>query len=146
MTEIELQSMADELAIRRVLDEYCLRLELNAFDEWLDLFTDDTVYDVFRRSLRGRQELSDMLSQAPHGVHLPGAARVSIDGDRAQVVQNYLFVSNSDDGWNSGWYKRTMVRTAQGWKIAHTSVKIARSGELDANERAHNLPFPVTFD
>ena len=146
MTEIELQSMADELAIRRVLDEYCLRLELNAFDEWLDLFTDDTVYDVFRRSLRGRQELSDMLSQAPHGVHLPGAARVSIDGDRAQVVQNYLFVSNSDDGWNSGWYKRTMVRTAQGWKIAHTIVKIARSGELDPNDRAHNLPFPVTFD
>ncbi len=146
MTEAEMQAIADELAIRRVLDEYCLRLEVNAFDEWLDLFTDDAIYDVFRRSLRGRAEISAMLSQAPHGVHLPGAARITLDGDVAEALQSYLFVPTSDDRWNAGWYKRTLVRTEAGWKISHTSVKIARLGVHEPDTKAHALPFPVTFN
>ena len=80
MTDADMQKMADELAIRRVLDEYCLRLEVNPFEEWLDLFTEDTVYDVFRHSLRGRKAVAAMLSQAPHGVHIPGASRIDVEG------------------------------------------------------------------
>ena len=76
MADTDLQRISDELAIRGVLDEYCLRLEVNAFEEWLDLFTEDTVYHVFRRALRGREELGAMLSLAPHGVHVPGALRI----------------------------------------------------------------------
>ena len=90
---------------RRVLSEYCLRLEINAFDEWLDLFTDDAIYEVHRRVLTGRAEISAMLSQAPHGVHLPGATRITLDGDQAEVIQSYLFIANSNDSWNSGWYR-----------------------------------------
>lgn len=141
----ELHKITDELAIRRLLDEYCLRLEVNRFGEWLDLFTDDTVYDVFGRSLNGRAELAAMLSQAPHGVHLPGAVRIELDGDRAETVQNYLFIPNSDDRWNAGWYARTLVRTDAGWKIARTRVKIARTGDLAPDARAHALPFPVAI-
>jgi hypothetical protein len=143
MTSTELQNCVDELAIRRLLDEYCLRLEINEFDEWLDLFTEDTVYDVFRRSLRSRAELSAMLSQAPHGLHLPGAVRISLNGDQAEAVQSYLFIPTSDDRWNSGWYQRTLVRTEAGWKIAHTRVKIGRIGDLPADEKAHKLSYPV---
>lgn len=145
MTNADMHKCIDELAIRRVLDEYCLRLELDAFDEWLDLFTEDTVYDVFRQSLRGRAELSAMLSQAPHGIHLPGAVRISLDGDQAVTVQSYLFIPTSEDRWNAGWYQRTLVRTHDGWKIAHTKVKIGRIGDLPADEKAHKLPYPVSF-
>jgi ketosteroid isomerase-like protein len=141
-----MQQMADELAIRRVLDEYCLRLEVNAFDEWLDLFTDDAVYVVHRRTLNGRAEISAMLSQAPHGVHLPGATRITIEGDSAEVIQSYLFVANSNDSWNSGWYDRTLVRTEGGWKISRTVVKMARFGDLSPNEKANGLAFPVSFE
>ena len=141
----EIQKIADELAIRRVLDEYCLRLEVNRFDEWLDLFTDDTVYELFGKSLRGRDEVSAMLSQAPHGVHLPGAVRIELDGDRAEAIQNYLFIPNSDDRWNAGWYSRTLVRIDATWKIARTRVKIARIGELAPDARARALPFPVSL-
>jgi hypothetical protein len=146
MAEISLRQIADELAIGRVLAEYCLRLEINAFDEWLDLFTDDATYVVHRRHLKGRAEISAMLSQAPHGVHLPGATRISIDGDSAEVIQSYLFVANSNDSWNSGWYDRTLVRTEQGWKIARTVVKMARSGDLSPSEKANGLAFPVLFE
>jgi ketosteroid isomerase-like protein len=146
MTDAAAQLMADERAIRAVLDEYCLRLEINAFEEWLDLFADDAVYVVHRRTLNGRAEISAMLSQAPHGVHLPGATRITLDGDRAEVIQSYLFIANSNDSWNSGWYDRSLVRTADGWKISRTVVKMARFGDMSPNEKANALAFPVSFE
>ncbi len=145
MTENEMQMIADELAIRRVLDEYCLRLEVSPFEEWLDLFTDDTVYEVYRQCLRGREDLGAMLSQAPHGIHVPGATRIDIQGDRAETIQSYLFIPTSNDRWNTGWYQRTLIRTGEGWKIAHTKVKFGRYGELAPDAKAHQLPFPVSF-
>jgi hypothetical protein len=126
--EQDLRTLADEMAVRAVLAEYCLRLEVNDFEEWLDLFTDDTIYEVFRRELKGRNELRAMLSQAPRGVHLPGAARVTLKGDSAETVQNYLFIASEDAAWNMGWYLRTLVRTGAGWKIAHTRVKMEKIG------------------
>jgi ketosteroid isomerase-like protein len=138
-----LQLLQDEHAIRKVLEEYCLRLEVNQFDEWMDLFTEDTVYEVYKLVLKGRAEVTKVLGQAPHGVHIPGAARITIDADTAKTVQNYLFVSTGTDEWNAGWYFRDLVRTADGWKIARTRVKFARKGELPADERANKLAFPI---
>jgi hypothetical protein len=137
--------IADELAIRRVLDEYCLRLELNGFDDWLDLFTEDTVYEVFRRKLTGRAEVSAMLSQAPHGLHLGGPARITIDGDSAAAVQSYIFVPTDTDQWNMGWYDRTLRRTDAGWKIAYTRIKIGRTGELTPDAKGKSTVFPIVF-
>lgn len=122
--ETDPRRIADLLAIRSVLDEYGLRLEINAFDDWLDLFTDDTEYEVFRRVLRGRAEVSAMLGQAPHGVHLGGAARIELAGDVAETVQNYAFFCDDEGFSNTGWYYRTLVRTDAGWKISRTRVKI----------------------
>lgn len=121
-----LQEVEDRLAIREVLDEYCLRLEVNDFEEWLDLFTPDAEYQVFRRSLHGRQEISDMLRNAPHGVHVGGAVRITLDGDSAEVVQNYLFRGDDPSTSNNGWYFRTLVRTDEGWKISFTRVKLQK--------------------
>ena len=145
MTDTQLQQLADEIAIRTILDEYCLRLELNSFEEWMDLFTEDTVYDVYKLSLKGRKQVTEVLSQAPHGVHIGGAARIVIDGDRAETVQNYIFISTSTDEWNSGWYHRTLVRTGGGWKIAHTKVQFARKDDLPENARARKVTFPIGF-
>jgi hypothetical protein len=128
MMQVDFQGLADEMAIRGVLAEYCLRLEVNDFEEWLDLFTDDTVYEVFRRKLVGRDEVRAMLSQAPHGIHLAGAARVTLAGDSADTVQNYLFIGSQNAAWNMGWYFRRLVRVAAGWKIAHTRVEMQKIG------------------
>ena len=131
MTEpADFEAIADELAVRRVLDEYCLRLEVNEFQEWMDLFTDDTVYEVYRLTLKGREEVSKVLSKAPHGLHLGGPARIAMQGERAETVQNYLFVSSDTDEWNFGWYDRTLVRTTDGWKISYTKVNFGRKGAL----------------
>lgn len=118
--------LADELAIRTLFDEYCLRLEVNDFEEWLQLFTPDSVYEVFRRELKGHDEIRAMLSQAPHGVHVGGAARIELAGDSAETVQNYYFIGEDPANTNAGWYFRTVVRTDAGWKIARTRVKMQK--------------------
>jgi 3-phenylpropionate/cinnamic acid dioxygenase small subunit len=121
------EHLADKLAIREVLEEYCLRLEVNPFEEWLDLFTQDSIYEVYRHTLRGRQEISEMLSKAPHGVHLGGPLRIELDGDSAATVQNYVFYGQDDKYSNKGWYYRTLVRTGEGWKISHTRVEFQKT-------------------
>jgi hypothetical protein len=118
--------IADELAIHRLFAEYCLRFELDTIDDWLDLFTPDAVFDVHRRSLNGRQEIKDMLSQAPHGIHIAGACRIKIKGDKAETVQNYSFLGKEEKFSNKGWYYRKLVRTADGWRIAHMKVEMLR--------------------
>ena len=140
-----LSLIADELAVRRVLDEYCLRLELDTFDDWLELFTDDTVYEVFRRKLEVKAAMAAMLSQAPHGLHLGGPARITLNGDSAEAIQSYIFVSTDTDQWNMGWYKRTLVRQGENWKIAHTAVKLGRSGAV-SHDGVKRIGFPVSFE
>lgn len=126
MSSVELQEFADREAIRQVLDEYCLRLEINPFEEWLDLFTEETVYEVFRRTLKGREEVAAMLSQAPDGIHVGGATRIVINGDTAETVQNYIFAGSDPRHSNQGWYFRTLIRTSSGWKISRTTVKLQK--------------------
>lgn len=127
-----IDAFADELAIRRLLDEYCLRLELGPFEDWLALFTPDAVYEVYKLVLTGHGEIAEVLGKAPHGVHIGGPARVVLAGDRADTLQSYLFISTSSDEWNAGWYAREVVRTDTGWKIARCQVKFARKGALAA--------------
>lgn len=130
MTTIpDMELLADKLAIRELLEEYCLRLEVNAFEEWLDLFTSDSVYEVYGKTLRGRQEIADMLSKAPHGIHLGGPMRIAIDGDTAETIQNYAFCGDKEKYSNKGWYYRSLVRADEGWKISHTRVEFQKSEE-----------------
>ena len=128
MVADQVQKLVDELAVRAVLDEYCLRLEVDTFEDWMNLFTEDTVYEVYKKVLKGKDEVRALLSLAPHGVHLGGPARVTLAGDSAETVQNYLFIGGADAAWNMGWYFRTLVRTDAGWKISHTTVKMQRIG------------------
>ena len=88
--EADLKRISDELAIHKVLAEYCLRLEVEGFDHWLDIFTEDTVYLVYGRTLDGREAMAEMLSKAPHGLHMGGPSRIEVKGDVAETIQSYL--------------------------------------------------------
>ena len=123
MTGYTAAQLADIEGIRGILDEYCLRLEVNTFEEWLDVFTPDAVYSVYGKDLEGRQAISDMLGQAPHGMHMPGATRIELNGDSAETIQSYQFIGNDPKFSNTGWYYRTVVRTADGWRISRCKVQ-----------------------
>ncbi|MBV1918062.1 MAG: nuclear transport factor 2 family protein [Sphingomonadaceae bacterium] len=120
------QKLEDLAAIQSLLNEYCLRLEVNDFDEWLEVFTPDGVYEVHGKTLNGREEIGELLSQAPHGMHMPGATRITLDTDTAETIQSYQFISNDPASSNTGWYYRTVVRTEDGWKISYCKVVFNR--------------------
>ena len=132
-----LGTIEDKFAVQEALDEYCLRIELNTFEEWLDLFADDAEMTLFRRTLKGRIEIAEMLSLAPHGVHLGGVSRISVTGDVAETVQNYIFVGDDESTSNNGWYFRTLVRTPEGWKISRMRVKLQK--RLPRDSQAQGL-------
>lgn len=114
---------SDIVRVQQVMAEYCLRLELSPFEEWLDLFTDDCVFEVFGRTLHGREQVAAMLSQAPHGIHMAGTPHVEVDGDTASSVQNYIFVDGSTRELNMGWYHDRLTKGPEGrWRIAHHRI------------------------
>lgn len=122
----ELRRISDELAIHKVLAEYCLRLEVEGFGHWLELFTKDTVYVVYGKTLEGRDAMAEMLSKAPHGLHMGGPSRIEVNGDEAATIQSYLFLPEEGAKWNMGWYYRTLVRSGESWLISRTEVKMKK--------------------
>ena len=116
-------------AIRRLTAIYAQLLDSRRIAEWGELFTRDAVYEVYGKTLRGRDEIAALLVKAPHGVHIGGAARIEIAGGRADTVQNYVFHGQDDKYSNKGWYYRTLVRTEAGWKISHTRVEFQKPSQ-----------------
>jgi hypothetical protein len=109
-----------------VLAEYCLRLEVDDIESWLELFTEDCEYLIFRRTLRGRDEIRAMLSKAPPGIHLAGYPRVVLAGDEATTVQSYIFVDRTSRDVLTGWYHAQLVRSADDWQIRQFQVRLDR--------------------
>ena len=44
-----------------------------------------------------------------------------------ETIQNYIFIGEDPATSNAGWYYRTVARTADGWKIARTRVKMQKT-------------------
>jgi len=128
----DLQVLSDKIAIQELLNEYCLRLEVNDFEEWLKLFTEDAVYEVYGRKLEGHAAIRDMLSKAPHGIHFGGPWRITVDGDMAETIQSYSFEADEPKYSNTGWYHRTAVRTPNGWRFSYARVQFHKRASKPA--------------
>jgi 3-phenylpropionate/cinnamic acid dioxygenase small subunit len=112
-------SIADDHAeIRNLLAKYCLLLDLDDMDGWLQLFTDDAVYEVYGRQGVGRDGIRTLLTGAPGGLHLGGPPVIEVDGDRATTLRNLLFVDATSGDQRSAVYDDDLVRTPEGWRIA----------------------------
>jgi len=112
-------SIADDHAeIRNLLAKYCLLLDLDDMDSWLQLFTDDAVYEVYGHQGIGRDGIRTLLTGAPGGLHLGGPPVIELDGDRATTLRNLLFVDATTGDQRNAVYDDDIVRTADGWLIA----------------------------
>jgi hypothetical protein len=112
-----LEAIADELAIRNLLAQYCLCLDLDDVDGWVALFTADAEYHVYGRAFRGHAGLRKMMSAAPGGLHLGGPPVVTLNGDRATTLQNLLFFERTTGEMRRSVYDDDLVRTPDGWRI-----------------------------
>lgn len=115
-----LPSPPDHVAISDLFARYCLTLDRDDYDSWLALYLPDAMYEVFGRTFRGHDGLRKMVTTAPGGLHLGGPPVIEmIDPTHAHVVRNLLFVAHDGES-RRAVYDDDVVRTAPGWRIAHT--------------------------
>jgi hypothetical protein len=89
-------TIEDELALQRLLAEYCHRIDDADFIALADLFTVDGSFAWGDEVASGGPELAIWFEgrQPLHrrGKHVSVNPVIDVDGDRARVVSDYLFV------------------------------------------------------
>jgi 3-phenylpropionate/cinnamic acid dioxygenase small subunit len=109
----------DDAEIRNLLARYCVLLDQDDVEAWVQLFTLDAGYHVYGRTWSGHDGLRKMLSAAPGGLHLGGPPAIdAVDTDHARTQQNLLFVERGTGTTRHSLYDDELVRTADGWRIA----------------------------
>ena len=121
----------DDAEIRNLLARYCLYLDLDDVDGWVDLFTPDCRYEVYGHTFTGHEGLRKMLSGAPGGLHLGGPPVVEpVDGDHATALRNLLFIDAASGEQRSGVYDDELVRTDDGWRLATVRCRFITANGL----------------
>jgi 3-phenylpropionate/cinnamic acid dioxygenase small subunit len=126
-------TFADDYAeISNLVARYCVLLDLDDVDQWLELFVPDASYQVYGRTFVGHEGLRRMMAGAPGGLHLGGPPVVlQIDGDRARTQQNLLFIERTSGEMRKAVYDDELVRTEDGWRIGSRRCRFIVAAGLD---------------
>ena len=114
--------------------QYCQRLDAQQWDQWADLFVDDSVMQVGPNpdsAVRGRRAIRRLLATQLRGaktlhrvrepeIHGEGPGRVRVVWRMTDRVSTPLYLLEG-----AGFYEDRYVHTGDGWKI--TSVRLHRS-------------------
>jgi 3-phenylpropionate/cinnamic acid dioxygenase small subunit len=119
-------STTDHDKIRRLLAEYCLACDECRFDDFASLFGEDGVVQAFRRDWVGHDTLVGFISNAPEGIHINSAIRIDLDGDRAEVLSNFVFFTLDNHVGSMGTYADVVVRAEDNWRFARREIRLAK--------------------
>ena len=131
--ESELRVVLDERGIIRTMHRYCRALDSGDQNEWLDVFTDDAIYDTVLPNgdlfahLTSRAEFVAFLDAYPRQPvtapkHVMVDPIIELDGDTARVESTFLFLNQAPDdlprviAW--GRYTDEFRREGDVWRIA----------------------------
>jgi ketosteroid isomerase-like protein len=131
--EQRLQHVEDELAIKRVILEYAVKLDARDFDGYVALFAKNGTWQNGATIKRGQNEIRQMLvdiyGNPPAGYVNNGSYRivsnvlVDIHGDTATAHSRQLTIMRGENGSPvprlSGIYDDELIREAGQWKILH---------------------------
>ncbi|TDC46529.1 nuclear transport factor 2 family protein [Jiangella ureilytica] len=142
------QEIADRLEIEQLLIRYCHAVDGRDWDAYRAVFTSDAVIDdVTAGPGNSVEEMAAFLAGAFERVvviqHAISTSRVKIDGDTAtaRTICHCPVVLRRGDGetrlfFQGLWYDDELVRTSDGWKIAHR----AETGYF------HDMPPDFSFE
>ena len=145
MATNETQNFADHLEIQSVINLYASALDKQQWSALEVVFTEDAVADfVGIGACEGRQAITDLvtsvLTQCAATQHLLGNISIQVSGDRATATC-YLSAMHTGLGdyasdiftvW--GEYADQLIRTPEGWRIAHrTLTTIHATGDIGLN-------------
>jgi 3-phenylpropionate/cinnamic acid dioxygenase small subunit len=140
-----LQHLADRIEIDDLLTRYATALDAKDWDLFATCFTPDAVIDYTGAGgIKGQlPEVRDWLAQVMAGFpmtqHLVTNRTVHIVGDTAtcrSCLFNPMGLPDEETGLlvflEGGYYHDTLVRTADGWRIAertYSTTRLLRSGQ-----------------
>lgn len=127
--------MTDREAIRDLIAAYALTLDADDIEGCLALFTEDSEYLVFGKTLLGPEKVRKMFSRAPRGIHLTGVSLVDVDGDAATARTQVLFVDSSSHQMRPALYDDDLVKIDGAWRFRRRRCQFLTSAGLsDAPE------------
>lgn len=119
--------IADRQAVIDLTVAYCWALDTRSWDDLDDVFLPDATADL-AQVLTGRDAIKERirvaLSPLDGSQHLVATHDVRVDGDRA-TSRCYLqaqHVVGTDTFMFAGRYEDRLVRTTDGWRIAHREL------------------------
>ncbi|MFG2114323.1 nuclear transport factor 2 family protein [Streptomyces sp. NPDC048718] len=147
-TQRRLQSLTDRAEITDLMNRYVRSLDDGVFDEeWARAFhTEDVTAEMPIGTIHGRDALTARVRRGmalfDRTVHLGTNYVIEVDGDRATVrgaqLSTHVLADGSGPGSGSGsgsgsgnvfisagHAESTLVRTADGWRISASALRIA---------------------
>jgi uncharacterized protein (TIGR02246 family) len=126
---MDLVAHGAELAIRRVLAEYCQLCDDGDFDALAERFTSDGSLDFAGRTSAGRPALVAFFERlqppALRGKHLTTNSIITVEGNAAMATSDFVFLRIIDGTLRpmfSGRYADVLKREAGRWRIAHRAI------------------------
>ncbi|OKJ67386.1 nuclear transport factor 2 family protein [Streptomyces sp. CB02460] len=131
----QLRHLTDRAEITDLLDRYLRSLDHGVLDdEWARAFhTEDVTAEMPVGTVHGRDALLDRVRQGmalfDRTVHFGTNNIIEIDGDRATVrgaqLSTHVLAGGPDDVFVSAGHTETeLVRTADGWRVSATALRI----------------------
>jgi 3-phenylpropionate/cinnamic acid dioxygenase small subunit len=124
-------------AIRELLARYCFHFDSGEFDEWVNLFTEDAVFDVGARGrFAGREALRNFVRVIPLTNGVPGIKHcvmnsiVNVEGDRA-TARSYVVVVQGGEVLSvpvAGRYEDELVKAGGQWRFTNRKVHLDLMG------------------
>jgi hypothetical protein len=108
----------DYAEISNLFAKYCLTLDHEELDAWLDVFTPDGAFRSYGRQWAGPDELKDVMAYAPQGLHHGGPIVIDeLTEDTARTRQNLYFVDRTSGESRLTVYDDELRRVDGKWKI-----------------------------
>ena len=143
---LSLEQISDQVEIENILTRYCFAVDDREWDAYRSLFTHDA--DIDDRVTGGIQSgveehiqyLKKALSKVVLSQHAISTIRIDVTGDSAFVRAHCSCPMVVDLGesktcifFQGLWYRNTLVRTHDGWKIS----RLAEEGYWTYNVPPH---------
>ena len=123
----DIQSLANKLQIRELIDEYSNVCTQKCWDRLPDLFAEACAWrtrGTHRRDVVGRQQVVEAIIGVVEGYRLvfqtPHAPRITLAGDTASsttLMNEIVKVDDESGRFVLAIYHDQFVRTAEGWKF-----------------------------
>ena len=146
---MDLARIADELAIRELVDRYADAVNCVDAEAWGATWAPDGVWDLSGHEVSGRDALVPFWKQAMSGfspaIQLVHSGWCDVDGDTATgrwwLIERLWPASGEGDATLViGVYRDHYVRLDEGWRFARRRFDVAYRGPADLSADPLTLP------